>query len=51
LPANTIETLAAEQHVPLLASLEALAAPDLWDSEVEADLFVAMTRSERDRDR
>ena len=51
LPANTIETLAAEQHVPLLASLEALAEPDLWESEEEADLFVGMTRAERDRER
>jgi excisionase family DNA binding protein len=50
-PTKTIEVLAAEQGVLPPSNLESLAAPDLWGSDEEADLFVAMTRTERDRDR
>lgn len=50
-PARPLETLAAEQGVPPLARVEDLAAPGLWESDEEADRFIAMTHAERDRDR
>ncbi len=50
-PKKTIDVLAAEQGILPLADVESLAAPELWQSDEEAEHFVAMTRAERDRDR
>jgi excisionase family DNA binding protein len=50
-PRVTIATLAAAQGVQPLQSASELAAPDVWASDEEVDLFNATFRSERDRDR
>jgi excisionase family DNA binding protein len=50
-PAVTIATLAAAQGVRPLGSASELAAPAVWGSDEEVDLFNADVRSERDRDR
>lgn len=48
---RTFESLAAEQGARPLTAVEELAAPDLWESDEDVDMLIAMTHAERDRDR
>lgn len=49
-PAVTVDELIAETRAEPVDNVAALARPDLWHSDEEAERFVAMTLAERERD-
>lgn len=50
-PAVTVEELIMETGAEPVKDVAALARPGVWDSDEEAEGFIAMTLAERERDR
>jgi excisionase family DNA binding protein len=50
-PPVTLDELVERARAQPVNDLAALARPDLWDSDEDADRFIALTRTERDHDR
>lgn len=50
-PSATLDEIVDEAGAEPITDVAALARPDLWDSDEDVDRFIALTRTERDRDR
>jgi excisionase family DNA binding protein len=50
-PTATLDEIVERAGGATISDLQALARPDLWDSDEAVDRFIALTRIERDHDR